>query len=198
MNKNVKDLLKVGGAIVAGLVGAIIYRYRGMENNWPRPILQLLFVVPFAFYLWFNFAFPVPDDAWKFGLTLGALVWATLMVLTGHGGWMDLASYTKERKDERLEFLIKWAKPKMSEYWYDVLGLTVNGALITVPVGILTLNPIVALIGALKAPAYMIGWKLFPSGATKPGILDEATEVGEALTGFFMWVSLGVIWLFFT
>ena len=49
-------------------------------------------------------------------------------------------------------------------------------------------NPILSLTGILKAPAYMIGRKWGPAG--------KETEVGEWLTGAFLWGSLALVWVF--
>lgn len=112
------------------------------------------------------------------------VVWilTTLAVLTGHGRWMDLATSKKSGDDERLEFLIKWLYGRIPEYWYDALGLAVVGMAITLPAGIMLMNPWIAVSGALKAPAYMIGHK------TRWG-----TEAGEALTGAFLWGTLACL-----
>jgi hypothetical protein len=192
MNKNLfKGIL----ALVIGLLGALLYRWRGLSSKYkkyfPRPFNQALLALPFAVFTYFNVE--------SYHLTQASVVWlsTTLFILTGHGGWMDLAHSKKERKDERFEFFVKWLKPVLPEYWYDVLGLSVNGMFITVTAGICTLNPLVALLGILKAPAYMLGWAIYPKGkGTGIPHLNEATGIGEALTGLFLYSGLAIIWLY--
>lgn len=176
-----------------GLAGALVYRWRGSDHAY-RPLSQAVFSWPYFFIVELVFA---GSHGWELGLwdLPGAIVAVLTFaaVCTGHGGWQDLSTWTKPRSDERMEFLIKWAYPKLPEYWYDALGLAVNGLCITLPAGIALMNPIIALSGALKAPAYMIGWWFWRlsvkgnwSWAPKP------TVIGEYLTGFFLWGSLGL------
>ena len=107
--------------------------------------------------------------------------------VTGHGGGMDLGTWTKERSDERLEFIIKPLRGKIPEYWYDMLLLSVTGlALVLVPCVLLAacsqyLAAIVLLVGGVsKGQAYQVGW-LFS---------NRQTEIGEALTGLFAYASI--------
>lgn len=162
------------------LLGAFLYRWRGMAHPYkkyfPRPFNQAAFAFPFAVaaFLYYD-GFEFQGWAWA----IAGVVWVltTLGALTGHGRGMDLGE-TDKGEPETLEFLIAWLKPKVSLYWYDAALLAVTGLAITLPAGIATLNPILALSGILKAPAYMIGKFCF----TK-----EHVEAGELLTGAVLW-----------
>lgn len=118
---------------------------------------------------------------------------------TGHGGGIDAGTSEVVRDDEKLEAIIKPLHGKISEYWYDILLLAVTGIATTLVAGIMLafLNVwagmAVALSGLTKGPAYMIGWAIYPNGSGK-GIphLNEATAIGEFLTGFFAYLILGV------
>lgn len=118
---------------------------------------------------------------------------------TGHGGGIDAGTSTKERDDEALEFLIKPLHEKISEYWYDIILLSVTGVATTFITGIFVMcasvpaGLLIIVSGLLKGPAYMIGWAIYPEG-TGRGIphLNEATAIGEFLTGFFGYAALGV------
>ncbi len=123
---------------------------------------------------------------------------------TGHGGGLDMGNSDKEpgdgRDPEKLEYLILWLHDKMPRYWYDALLMAITGVAVTIPAGIVVsfLNPgmgvFLALSGLSKAPAYMIGWTVYPIGFGR-GIphLNEATAVGEFLTGFFGYAALGIV-----
>ena len=122
---------------------------------------------------------------------------------TGHGGGMDLAHNDKEpgagRDPEKLEYLILWAHGKVSQYWYDVLLLliiglfSVAGAALAVGWVNQLAGAIIALGGLGKPAGYMIGWAVYPTGKGR-GLkeLNEATEIGEALTGLFAYLALAV------
>lgn len=118
---------------------------------------------------------------------------------TGHGNGHD-AGTAERGSDEQLEFLIKWLHGRIPEYWYDMLLLAVVGFAVTLVPGVCLSfhHPFaglaLALSGLTKAPAYMIGWTIYPRGSGR-GLrhLDHATAVGEFFTGFFGWGSVAVI-----
>ncbi len=122
---------------------------------------------------------------------------------TGHGGGLDMGTSEKEpgagRDPEKLEYLILWLHDKMPRYWYDALIMAITGIAVTLPAGIVVgfLNPwagaFLAVSGLSKAPAYMIGWAIYPDG-TGRGIphLNEATAIAEFLTGFFGYAALAI------
>lgn len=153
------------------LLGAFIYRWRGMSHPYkkyfPRPFNQMVFALPFAYE-----AFIHTDIL----VALVVLALTTLGVLTGHGRGMSL-NEPLTGKPETLEFLIRFLENKIPVYWYKVILLSITGLAITLPSGIVTLNPILALSGILKGPAYMLGH--FGS--------KRGTESGELLTGAALW-----------
>jgi len=165
------------------LIGGYIYRWRGHASQYkkyfPRPLNQIAFSLPYALAC-------ANISWWAAGVVL---IITTLAVLSGHGGWFDLGTWTKPRDDETLEFIIKPLKKYLSDYWYDVLGLALSGVSITAACGIVYIAWIsipvglcIIASGALKAVAYMMGWKLFDDSV--------ATARGEWLTGAFLWGSL--------
>lgn len=167
-------------------LGAFLYRWRGMSHpsrKWaPRPIPQGLFSLPYAII---TYIFYLEYTTWDNALLPALIVLAltTAGACTGHGRGMDLGD-TDNGEPERLEFLITWLKPHVSLYWYDAALLAVTGLAITLPAGIATLNPVLALSGLLKAPAYMIG---------KFGCPRDHVEAGELLTGAVLWGALCLI-----
>lgn len=184
-------------------LGAYLYRLRGGGPglNLPRPIDQILFnlfpcffLTGYAFYFYpgaiFNFnwfVFSLCAAGW-----LAANGIALAVQCTGHGGFMDLGTWKEPRKDERLEFIIKPLKDKISEYWYDVIGQALTGFLVTLwpglflfALGYYQAGAFLALAGLLKVPAYMLGRKCF-----------QNTESGEWLTGGFIWGAAGLIYAF--
>lgn len=122
---------------------------------------------------------------------------------TGHGGGMDLGHSNEEagngRTPEKVEFLILPLYNKIPRYWYDALLLALTGLIVTIPTGIVIadINPFwgvfLALSGLTKPIAYMIGWVTYPNFTGK-GLkwLNEATAIGEFLTGFFSYICLGI------
>jgi len=165
------------------LLGGAIYRWRGekhpLKKYFPRPILQVMFAAPYAYLSYITFGI------WG---CVATLIGCTLACMTGHGHNMDVGHSDDRDVDyERYEFLIKWLHGKIPEYWYDALGMAVGGIWMT----LFTFNPILIASGALKAPAYMIGWWMHDRGIRNKYIY--ATSVGEFLTGFFLWGALA--WL---
>ena len=165
----------------AALIGGLIYRMRGgLGPSLPRPIEQILFSLPYG-----GFAYLVTEN-WIVAAV--ALAITTVTVLKGHGNNMDLGTWEEAAEHEWYEKLLGYYKldpqsPRTAaEYWYDVGGMAISGLTYTIPAGVATLNPLVAISGVLKAPAYMISWALIKS-----------TELGEWLTGAFLWGSLTAI-----
>lgn len=165
--------------MIFALYGALLYRWRGMahpkKKYFPRPFNQIVFAFPYAVYVYL--ATPFQSHA----LALASICWVltTLAVLTGHGRGNDLGQ--KDDGDpETLEFLIAWLKPHIPLYYYDILLLSITGAAITLPAGLLTLNPFLALSGLLKGLCYAVA---------KFG--DTGSDGGELLTGAVLYASLG-------
>lgn len=158
--------------IVFMLTGALVYRFRGgmpifgLYNK--RPVAQVLFALPYGW-----------DVFIECGPILGflCLVTTTITISRGHGNNMDLGDH--DAGPEWYEPAIAWAKPHLSPYWYDVLGMAISGLTYTLPAGIFTLNPFLALSGVFKAPCYMLAKQ---AGA--------GTDGGELLTGAILWGSL--------
>lgn len=183
-----KNILKWSVLPLTAL-GAFLYRWRGgLFENGPRPLAQAVFssfpclVVPAL----------VSEGIWQGILVALVFAWATAWECTGHGGWMDLGTWQKERKAERLEFLIKPFKRHLSEYWYDALGLGLTGLIVTLPAGFFVqLNGhayaglLLGLSGLLKVPGYMIGRALF-----------DNTEGGEWISGGLRWFTAAILAVF--
>lgn len=149
---------------------------------------------------------PLGIDQWLYAIPYGvitylysqSILWSVLAYLgaflgkrTGHGGWMDLGTWTKPREDERLEFIIKALHGKIYEYWYDFIGLCLVGLAVSLMSAVIvgSVSPLAGFIlmlsGALKAVAYSIGWK----------IRRKPTEIGEFLTGIFGYAGIAIAYL---
>lgn len=159
--------------ILMPIAGACLYRWRGAKHDWkkytPRPLTQMILALPYAYLCLYD---------WRIALVVFIVTTAALS--TGHGGFFDLGTWTRKRDAESLEPLIRWLRDDLPRYWYDVLGLMVTGLAVTLPCGIMTGNWIIALSGLLKAPAYMISLRV-----------NGRTELGEYITGFFLWGVIG-------
>ena len=168
-------------AISLAILGAVIYRIRGgLAPAMPRPMDQLLFALPYA-----CIAYKITGrNLWAF---LGVLALTTVALSSGHGDYMDLATWNKPTDPERLDFIVHWffGADNFNDFWRDAFGLAVTGLAVTLPCSAMllahrryALSAMLFLSGALKFPAYYLGWELF-----------GGTEAGEYLTGFFLWGS---------
>ena len=170
-------------ALLMSIVGAFIYRMRGgMPPSFARPIDQMLFAAPYSaiaslqYLEWYGTWAAIASGVIVMALTTWALV-------KGHGRAFRLNEPMKKGAEpEDIEWPILWLENKIPMYWYKVLIHVVSGLSYTLPTGILTLNPFLALSGIAKAPAYMMSEK---GGA--------GTEGGELLTGAFLWGA--VAWI---
>ena len=163
--------------IIFSLLGGCLYRWRGHASKYkkyfPRPFNQIVFAAPYAAITY------LATGLWWAALIVLALT--TLATLTGHGNHLDLGTMP-EGKPETTEFLIKPFKSKLPSYWYDVLGMSMSGMLITASAGIATGNIPLILSGLLKGPAYMIGNKT-----------TNDTALSEFLTGLFLYGALALL-----
>lgn len=170
--------------LIVALLGGLSYRLRGgLIPGTPKILSRLIFTIPFAVVSWMAIKWwSLPATA----ITYGAIV-------TGHGRWQSYKEPLKGNP-EATEYPIQWLISLLPTYWYKFTGMAYNGLLITLPAGLATLNPFIALSGISKAIAYSIGWKIYPKQYGK-GIsgFNQATQIGEFLTGAFMW---GALWAF--
>lgn len=84
-------------------------------------------------------------------------------------------------------------------YWRNVTGMSVVGlaAVFGAVVAGAFVSPILSLVlaigGIMKGASYMIGYAILGErGGDLSGDFDEATEIGELLTGFFAYAGLAV------
>lgn len=189
-------------AIIA-MIGAGLSRWHGggFIGGSPKILKAFLWSLPFAgiavFAHW--------GSDWKTlaAIGLGVLAWSMVFKNTGHGAGMDLAHSDKEpgkgRDPEKLEYLILWLHGRMPQYWYDFLLLTIIGLFSVAGAAIAVgyVNPwagaIIALGGLGKPAGYAIGWAVYPEAQGRGWKeFDEATEIGEGLTGLFAFMALGI------
>lgn len=182
--------MKIVPIVLCAALGAFLSRWHGGGFfETPKVLKNAAWALPFglsSFYVTFGLGV-IPAAVFgliSFGLCL-------IGKATGHGGGMDLGHSKEEpgqgRKAEKLEYLILKFHGKIPQYWYDALLLAlcgvaaVSGAIIAFGYTNPLLGALVFLGGAAKAPAYMLGWSLSE---------DDATEIGELLTGFFAYGAL--------
>lgn len=197
---------------------ALLNRWRGHSSQYkryfPRPFPQLALALPFGYIAYKYGALPdiVPYQEYVVALTVTLLTSGAW--LTGWGNVYDLGHAPRGKKLEKIEYPIRWLYGKVPEYLYDFIGMALRGIVITAPAGIALLNPLLALSGASMALAYAIGWVIndyaVEHGKTErrvswngvntylairflPRHLDEATAIGELLTGAFMGLLLCLI-----
>lgn len=176
---------------LSALLGALIYRLRGM-GAWPNKRLWVgLFALPYA-YIAYEFggwwlAIPV------FGITFG-------MILTGHASYIDLGRVKPGAPNSPADGQIDewyghWLPFEPASHEHDFLGLCVNGMLITGSAALAVIysgNTKVGLLilfsGLLKAPSYLIAWLIQERFKIRDGVM-----VGEIICGAALWGSLAAI-----
>lgn len=195
------------GAITFSICGGLISRWHGggFVKNSPKILKAFIWSAPFAF---FSYQEIITSNTFfhSFLCFLFVLGFSMLFKNTGHGGGMDLAHSLKEpdngREPEKLEYLILFLHGKIPQYFYDLLLLSIIGFFSTLGCAVVmaSVNPSAGLFlsfgGLLGKPlGYSIGWLIYPSGRGR-GIkyLNEATAIGEFLTGFitylFLWLAV--------
>lgn len=206
--------------ILFPLYGSALYRHRGAKYKYkkylPRPFNQILFAAPYALLC----TPPYVDSWWIAPVvlalaTLGVLTghgqyFLDLLIKKLKPETLDFILVPFFGKDPRTNGspLTPYGVKKL--YWRNVAGLSVTGAAITLPAGIALADPFIALSGAVKGPCYMLGQKIYDispkverfhlNDEGKPeyymGIsylpqhLDVATELGEAFTGWALYMAL--------
>lgn len=197
---------------------ALLNRWRGAATKYkryfPRPWPQLALALPFGYIAYKYGALPyiIPYQEYVTGLVVTIITWGTWV--TGWGNVYDLGHAPRGEKLEKIEYPIHWLYGRVPEYLYDLIGMALRGMIITAPAGIALLNPLLALSGASMAVAYAIGWLIYDyaveHGKTErrvawtgtdtylairflPRHIDEATAIGELLTGAFMGLLLCLI-----
>jgi len=155
---------------------------------------------------------PLGLDQWLYaipygvvGFLTGGYIWAAVAYATafigkrtGHGQYFDLGLNKIPPGDnvEKVDFIVRllYGKDEGGNFWRDLFGLTLTGVLVSIGAGVglifnshYILGAVILLTGAAKGLAYVIGHKL-------PTIpipwFDEATAVGELLTGLFAGLGL--------
>jgi len=191
-------------AFIFGLVGAVIYRWRGHASEYkkyfPRPWNQIAFALPYAFLAYL--------EAGLF-VSCICLAFTTLFVLSGHGNWFPKTGFKSPYEPETIEYPILWLKGRVPDELYKFIGMAISGLSISLSLGVVTGSLLIAFSGALKAPAYWAGRLIYdtlPKAPKKdaagnsymgikhfPRNMDYNTELGEFLTGLFLWSSLWVL-----
>lgn len=188
--------------VVVAIVGALLFGYlsRAIGANkgdliptWMNPLKDWLYAIPYGV---------VGYSMGAIGATLG-YAGAFLAKRTGHGQYLDLGTWFGIIKAEKLDFVIRWfygedknvTQKGQGDYWRDFTGLVVTGLATSLLSGIVvclstswTLGFLIILGGAMKGPAYAIGWKYH--GYVHKEHFSEPTEIGEFLTGFFAGLPL--------
>ncbi len=184
--------------VLFSLAGGLIYRLRGglWNNRVPTTYWRAAFSLPFMFSSMYDLH--RHHDVDQIGLLMFTGLITFLLtfgaVSTGHGNFQDMGTWSgKDHPTNWLEKIIYPLKSTLMPYWYDFLGMMLSGLVIAAPAAILFTHIWLLPAGMLKAVAYAIGWRIYPNGGkiTSNGF-DHATEIGEFLTGVFLW---GALWL---
>lgn len=182
-------------------LGGLISRWHGGGFFKAAKVLKnAVWSLPFTYV-----AFIAHTGYWAIACALLVFIASFAGKATGHGGGMDLGTNHKEpgagRDPEKLEWFLVWAHDDLPRYWYDAALMTWIGFVgsLGAAIAIGVVNPwagvVIALGGAMKGLAYMIGWRLEGKLSSFPKDLKEPTEIGEFLTGVFAFGSLGIAYL---
>lgn len=186
-------------ASAAGL-GAFIYRARGAGWSWwpiERPWNQLIVSLPFLPLALIAFGV----EWFGIGVALGLLVLGTVTAGMGHGDYMRLTRHSEGhavKDEEEVGIILKWLFPSLSiggsRYWYEFVGLSLTGLIVTLPVaivlavqGFILAAILCFMAGFLKGAAYELGWRVNPNGGT---------DYGEWFFGAVLWgLLISAIWV---
>jgi hypothetical protein len=177
----------------------------GFLKELPKQVRNFLWALPFAWVT--GIVLNIHYGLW-IAITGSILVTALCMLgkTLGHGNGIDLGHFKPKKpvkyEPEKAEYPLLWLRGRIHDYWYDVilmawfgllsvLGASIAFGFVSIPAAI-----IIALGGLMKGVAYMIGWAVYDEG-TGEGLeeFNEATEIGEFLTGVFAGLALGVAYL---
>ncbi len=163
-------------------------------GGWPKlpwGLDQWAHCLPYIALLW-------PVCGWW---SIPAYLGAVLGKRTGHGAWMDMATSPKTWAREKLDVMIEWARPHLTPYGYDLLGISLSGLAITIAPALACVafgqgDAGIALIvsGLMKGLAYSKAFE-WPDYREMPDDVNEPTELGELLTGLFAGIGVFVAWL---
>lgn len=188
------------------IAGLFIGRWNGGGRpawlKWlDNPFSQALYAYPILLILCAAVPAMVqtnPEWLSNFHLAL-VYIFTVIMILKGHGHNMDLGTADPRGEPEWYEGIIQPLYGKIPNYWYDALGLVISGVTYTLPAGLYLGNPLLAISGAIKAPAYMLGRALYdwkPEFFNMPKLaMDGATAWGEAFTCAALHAITGLIFL---
>ncbi len=180
-------------------------------------------IIPYALAggWWFRVRGGAPPRLPRFALILGwslimtlpiwwlAPWWAAALVVAvttgatslGHGDWQDFGTSHLSDPDEYLNVIVHRLTSKRDGTLHDMIGMALSGMSYTLAPALAAAvfaGPLWLLwlpVGALKAIAYWLGWRVFGFRVTfAGGLLDHPTAVGEFLTGFLICGATGLLW----
>lgn len=181
--------------IIACIIGAFLSRMCGRKSVIPLGLEQFFYAMPYLFVA------TMPLTLVTGAACVASYLSAVMGKRTGHGQYLDLGYGIRqpEENDEKLDFIVRlfFGKDDGGMYWRSVAGMAVTGLAVTLLPGVcygFMVNPlggaVIAVSGASKGMAYMIGWAL-----SRKGLILHATEMGEHLTGAFGWGAMAAVWL---
>jgi len=179
-------------SIIIIILAALALTWRGFTSRmsgggWPK--------TP---WIWDRFLYAIPELLlWPWISAWAVAVWIASAFLKrmGTAPFLDMGH---DQNPTEKKSIIVWAlKPlqgKLSAFWYDftgnaILGLCHASAAIVALISFGWIFPaiFIALGGISRALAYTIGWALIPNYRNEnlPDPIDEATKIGEILSGVF-------------
>lgn len=171
-------------------LGSALYRWRGGPPWLPAPRWLKLALCASALAAGAFWQAAATLEPTGLAIALAGFLAALWGLSRGHGEFMDLTHrYGAGREESDWRWLPRLL-PIRDRYWYEFAALAVTGLAATAGPGIALVLAgewtgwLLALSGALKAPAYAIGWRVAKG--------SRATEIGEWLTGAAMGLGVGI------
>lgn len=179
--------------LACALLGGALYRWRGGPAWLPAPALLKRVLCAAALTAGAFSALPLELRWYDVAFATWGFLAALRGISLGHGAYMDLGHTTPEKEHDRVgawqeEPEFAWLRGLVpagvlwgSRAAYEGLALAVTGIAATAGPGLALVllgdwsGWWLLLAGALKAPAYWIGWRLARG--------SRATVIGEWLTG---------------
>lgn len=183
-------MLEALAAAATVIAGPVLYRMRGgLPPSLPRPVDLGLWAGLLTAPLWFL------TPWWAAALSFAAAFGATS---TAHGEGIDFGKAEARDLTEWANYPTQWVLGhKRDGPLYDTVYMVFNGLPMTVVAGAALAwftSPwlvVVALAGALKGPAYWLGFQT-PSVARH---FNRGSEWGEAWTGLLVAAAMAPLWL---
>jgi hypothetical protein len=186
--------------VLFGLIGGLLSRWHGggFLSGSPKTLKNILWALPFGLCS-LSAVLPYTTNLVSVLIATTALCLCVAGKATGHGRvWNPYSPLDETKKPEKLEHLIMPLRKILPAFWYKFIAMALigfsacSGAVFAFGYVNVWSGCLVAIGGLLKAVAYVFGRKFQFIFSDFGDELDEPTEIGEFLTGFFAYTFLAL------